>query len=489
MGFTSFMDSATGGLYGDVKGAVGDVGGVVVDASAALLKPALKVGQWSFDHPIEAAALGAGGYYFAPEISAWIAPTGEAVAGTSAGTAAGAGAVELGTTSGAAWDAATMGAYGGPAAVSAATGLTAAQLTALAKTGVSLASIMAAKKIATPSTTAGTGGLLTQQDRSGFSSGSANYSPEYYAAIQSKYNKYMPQAKGENITNDLKNWYETKYTPGSATATTPTAAGTPTGYTTGTGYTTPTTMANLGIKPQATLSTYTDLNPKLSTAKDIGTEYTNFLKSTDSFAGGNTIANRQAALDYLRNKGFSEDQINAAYGQYLSTLPTATGTTAETMAANSTPAQIAQAYAGYVNANGGDTVANREAAIKYLQKIGVPYDTIQAAYPIYKASVPTTATVAPTTASTGGGMLTGSTPTAAAPATPVAAAAQPLYSTLSAASNPQAIADAYKSFINSSNSFAGGDTVANRQAAIDYLSNLGVNQNAINQAYGLFKGA
>lgn len=445
------------------------------------------------NHPLEAAALTAAGYYFAPNISAWIAPTGEAVAGTSAGTAAGAGAVELGTTSGAAWDAATMGAYGGPAAVSAATGLTAAQLAALAKTGVTLASIMAAKKIATPSTSTGTGGLLTQQqqDRSGFSSGSANYSPEYYAAIQSKYNQYMPQAKGENITNDLKNWYETKYTPGSATATTPTVTGTPTGYTTGTGYTTPTTMANLGIKSQAMLPSFTDLNAKLSTAKDVGTEYANFLKSTNAIAGGNTIANRSAALDYLRNKGFSEAQIGAAYDQYLSTLPTATGTTAETMAANSTPAQIAQAYAGYVNANGGDTVANREAAIKYLQKIGVPYDTIQAAYPIYKASVPTTAT-APTpatTASTGGGMLTGSTPAAAATAPTAATAAQPLYSTLSAASNPQAIADAYKSFINSSNSFAGGDTVANRQAAIDYLSNLGVNQNAINQAYGLFKGA
>jgi hypothetical protein len=377
--------------------------------------------------------------------------------------------------------------------LSQATGLTGAQL---AKLGITAASLLAGgSAVANAAGGGGAGGLgLTQQDRSGFSSGSANYSPEYYAAIQSKYNKYMPQARGENITNDLKNWYETKYTPGSATATTATVAGVPTGATTGTGYTTATTLANLGMKPQAMLPSYTDLNANLSTAKDVASEYAKFIAAS----GGNTQANRQAAIDYLQQKGFSGDQINAAYDQYLSTLPKATGTTAETMAANSTPAQIAQAYASYVNANGGDTIFNRQAAIDYLVKIGVPVRDIEAAYPIYKASLAATPATAVANTTTGGGMLTGggqTDPTAALlakvqanaaeapPAYSIQAGATPLYTTLSAASNPQAIADAYKQYVGT-----GGETKAKQEEALAYLTNLGVNQNTINQAYGLFKG-
>lgn len=305
---------------------------------------------------------------------------------------------------------------------------------------------------------------LPAQDRSGFSAGSANYSPEYYAAIQSKYNQYMPQQQGKDITTDLKNWYETKYTPQANVAAAPTLT------TTGTGYTSPTTLTNLGIKPQTVAPSYTALTPAKSTATDVANEYAKYIAA----AGGNTQANRDAAIQYLQKAGFSGPQIDAAYNKYLSTLPAATGTTANTLAANSTPAQIAQAYAGFVNANGGDSQANQAKAIQYLQQLGVPYATIEAAYPIYKASAS-----APATSNGGGGMLTGSS-TASAPT----AASQPSYTSLTSASSPAAIAAAYRDFVAGS----GGDTAANQAAAQNYLANLGVSPDVVNQAYGLFKG-
>jgi len=281
----------------------------------------------------------------------------------------------------------------------------------------------------------------------------------------------MPGAKGADITTDLKNWYETKYTPNAA------VAGNSTLNTTGTGYTTPTSMTNLGIKPQTALPSYSALNPATSTATNVGTEYAKYIAAN----GGNTPENRAAAIQYLQTKGFTGPQIDAAYNQYLGTLPASTGTTAETMAANATPAQIAQAYGSYAAANGGDNQANQAKAIQYLQKIGVPYATIEAAYPIYKSSL------AQAPAQTGGGMLTGgNTAQTAAPVQQqqAATAAQPSYTSLSGSSSPEAIAAAYRDYVAS----AGGDTAANQQAAQSYLANLGVSPDTVNQAYGLFKG-
>lgn len=352
------------------------------------------------------------------------------------------------------------------------TSLTPNQIAQLAKAGVALAGVAGAASAVGGGDTGGFG--LAQQDRSGFSSGSANYSPEYYAAIQNKYNQYMPQAKGADITTDLKNWYETKYTPNASVAANPTTG------TTGTGYTTPTTMANLGIKPQVVAPSYSILNPRSSTDVNVATEYAKYIEAN----GGNTPENRAAAIQYLQTKGFSGPQIDAAYNQYLGTLPASTGTTAETMAANATPAQIAQAYAGYAAANGGDNQTNQAAAIQYLQKIGVPYATIEAAYPIFKSTYGQASVAAPTT--TGGGMLTGGTQTQAAPAAqaPAAQASQPSYTSLSGNSSPAAIAAAYRDYVAS----AGGDTQANQAAAQNYLANLGVSPDTVNQAYGLFKG-
>ena len=99
--------------------------------------------------------------------------------------------------------------------------LTPAQTSALVKAGVNVAGLLAGG--AAVSGLAGIGGgsggigMLTPQDRSGISSGSAQYSPEYYQAIQAKYNQMMPQ-QPRDVTTDLKSWYETKYAPTAPTA-------------------------------------------------------------------------------------------------------------------------------------------------------------------------------------------------------------------------------------------------------------------------------
>jgi hypothetical protein len=95
--------------------------------------------------------------------------------------------------------------------------LTPVQASQLAKAGINVAGLLAGGAAVKGITggltgTGGGGGMLTQQDRSGVSSGSAQYSPEYYQAIQAKYNQMMPQ-QPRDVTTDLKSWYETKYAP------------------------------------------------------------------------------------------------------------------------------------------------------------------------------------------------------------------------------------------------------------------------------------
>lgn len=353
--------------------------------------------------------------------------------------------------------------------------LTANQIAQLAKAGISLAGIAGAANALD-----GTGGFgLAQQNRSGFSSGSANYSPEYYQQVQNKYNQYMPQSKGADITTDLKNWYETKYTPNVG------VSGVPTTTATGTGYTTPTSMTNLGITPQAKTPTPPQLLPSVSalTPTSSATDVAKAFSDWSAANGGNTEANRSTAITYLRSVGIPDSAIQSGYSSYLSALPASTGNTPTSMAANSSAAQIAQAYGTYAANNGGDTEANRSKVITYLRQMGVPDATIQAAYPIYQSSL---------TPQQGTGMLTGgAAPTTVAPApmaqqaAPAAAQApQPLYATLGANSDPQAIANAYSQFLGSS----ANDTQANQQAANQYLTNLGISQDTIGQAYGLFKG-
>jgi hypothetical protein len=439
---------------------VSDLGSTVDDAVNKL------PGGWTLP------ALVAAGYYYYPEISAYVAADGAAVpaTGSLAPVVDAGGATEILA----------------PAAKSASS-LSALQMANLAKVGISLAGIAGgAKAISNMSNTGGGGLLSTQQDRSGFSSGSANYSPEYYAAVQAQANRYTPQgAAPANITTDLKNWYETKYTPSAN------VAGVPTTTTTGTGYTTPTTMANLGMQPQTMLPRATELLPSVKSLTSTSNT-TDVAKAFGDFAaanGGNTEANRSTAITYLRSIGIPDSAIQSGYGSYLSSLPASTGNTATTLSPNASAEQVGQAYGAFAQAAGGDTEANRSQAITYLRRLGIPDATIQAAYPAYKASLTSAQAGAPT------GMLTGGTaPMAQAPAAQapmvqqqqpqVAPAAQPLYSTLSAASNPQAIADAYQQFLGNQ----ANDTDFNRQAANKYLTNLGISQADIGQAYGLFKG-
>lgn len=65
----------------------------VIDAVSNVVSNVGDIGQNLIDtvkeHPLEAAALAAGGYYFAPEIGAWIGSDGTALAGTEAGVSAG----------------------------------------------------------------------------------------------------------------------------------------------------------------------------------------------------------------------------------------------------------------------------------------------------------------------------------------------------------------------------------------------------------------
>ena len=284
---SSFVEDIGGGI-GD---AVSGVGGVISDLGSSVddFVNSEIPGGW-----VGAAALAAGGYYYYPEISAWLGPEG-AIAGTEAGTtataASNAGATTLldyslpsstgglglqgsaaldgtlasglaapaggslggglGLTAGAAGNLAAMGGAQGLLAnaagggvlgeggvntglltannlydtvVAAApvvtdpltaawNGLTASEAANLAKAGVSLAGLLGG--------TAALGNLvgggvdmvtLPAQNRAGVSSGSAQYSPEYYQAIQAKYNQMMPQ-QPRDVTTDLKSWYETKYAP------------------------------------------------------------------------------------------------------------------------------------------------------------------------------------------------------------------------------------------------------------------------------------
>lgn len=114
--------------------------------------------------------------------------------------------------------AATTGAASVPSGTSALTGalssLTPAQTAALAKAGLTAAGLLGGGAALGGLLGGGNAGTvsLPAQDRSGVSSGSAQYTPEYYAAIQSKYNQMMPQ-QPRDVTTELKNWYETKYAP------------------------------------------------------------------------------------------------------------------------------------------------------------------------------------------------------------------------------------------------------------------------------------
>lgn len=126
----------------------------------------------------------------------------------------------------------------------------------------------------------------------------------------------------------------------------------------------------------------------------------------------------------------------------------------ESLTANSTPEQIAAAYAEFAGGAGGDTAVNQGAAVDYLQSLGIAAPVIDQAYGLYNQ------------------------PPAAA-ATGIQTLAAPTYQGLTANSTPDQIADAYTMFADQS----GGDTAANQQTAQKYLTDLGISDPTINQAY------
>jgi hypothetical protein len=257
-----------------------------------------------------------------------------------------------------------------------------------------------------------------------------------------------------DVASPLQNWYSTEFNPG-ASVTGSLFGGTAGGMTPNTGVKPVTTPITTVIPTTTTTGTavtgsplYTSLTNK-STPVDVATAYADFIAK----AGGNTAANRQAATDYLTNLGLTQGQIESSYSAYLNTLPAA-GNTYQQLNAKATPSNVAQAYSSFVGGAGGDTAANQATAINYLKDIGLTDDQISTAYNTYLSSTKTETS-------------------------------QPSYTTLAAGSSPTDIASAYRDFITSS----GGDTAANQQAAVEYLTGLGIGQDTIGSAYGLFKGA
>jgi hypothetical protein len=136
---------------------------------------------------------------------------------------------------------------------------------------------------------------------------------------------------------------------------------------------------------------------------------------------GKTVQDKAQEYNTLLGQGFSDAQIKAAadamFGaqpesdwQYLTNLakqsvaaapsptfaPTATITATppaaplyQSLTAQSTPDQIAQAYSEFVSGAGGDTAANQQEAVSFLQNLGIAQPTIDQAYTTY--STPKTA--------------------------------------------------------------------------------------------------
>jgi len=423
-------------------------------------------------------------------------------------------------------------AAGTTAANAATTGLTTDQIIKLANAGINVAGLVGLTNAVT-----NTGGNNTMTP-TGFTGGmntGGGYSPDYFNKVQSSYNALLPSMP-RDVATPLQDWYSSGFNPGGGS----------TGYTTGggtggmmtSGFNQPvTTVINpvTNVKTNvAGTPTYANLS-KTSTPTQVASAYADFIKN----AGGNTAANRKAATEYLTKLGLTQDQIGTSYNAYLNTLPAA-GNTYDVLNAKASPTNVANAYSAFVANAGGDTEANRQRAITYLRDIGISEDAIGQAYTTYLSSLPARTTT--TTGNTYQGLNATATPqniaqaysafvggaggdTAANQQTAInylrdiglsdaqigqayntylagtntgggggmlsagesmtGTADEPSYTDLAASSSPQSIAQAYADFVSAS----GGDTPENQRAAIDYLTNLGISQDTIGTAYGLFKGA
>jgi hypothetical protein len=361
----------------------------------------------------------------------------------------------------------------GVAGAAGASGLTPAQIANLAKAGINVAGLLGATNAIS---NMGGGNTSTATPVTYSGGGAGGYSPEYFSQVQSNYNSLMPNVP-RDVASPLQNWYSTEFNPGAS------VTGSLFGDMVG-GAVKPVTPPVVKppvvpIKTVASSPLYASLT-KTSTPVDVAKAYTDFIAN----AGGNTAANRQAATDYLTNLGLTQGQIESSYSAYLDTLPAA-GNTYQQLNAKATPANVVQAYTAFVANAGGDTATNRQLAADYLKDIGVSDTLINQAYNTYLGST------TKTTSGGGGssGLMSGNNANQVTYDNIVSQATQeqeqPSYTELSSGSSPADIAAAYADFVAS----AGGDTAANQQAAVEYLTNLGIGQDTIGSAYGLFKGA
>lgn len=105
----------------------------------------------------------------------------------------------------------------------------------------------------------------------------------------------------------------------------------------------------------------------LKSSTGIANAYDQFLASQQ---GGDTAASRAQAQNFLQSQGVAQPLINQAYDVYKNDL--------------TDPTKIASRYNEFISARGGDTEANRNEALQYLQNQGIGQPMINQAYDVFK---------------------------------------------------------------------------------------------------------
>lgn len=124
--------------------------------------------------------------------------------------------------------------------------------------------------------------------------------PEYYQAVQRYYNQFVPNAP-RDVSGELAAWYGGTFNAGGQNAQPP-------GMMAGGGITPEMFNQLLAQMQQQQRPLYESLSSR-SSARDIANAYEQFIQG----AGGDTPANQQEAIKYLKSIGVSDAKINQAY--------------------------------------------------------------------------------------------------------------------------------------------------------------------------------
>ena len=143
---------------------------------------------------------------------------------------------------------------------------------------------------------------------------------------------------------------------------------------------------------------YKDLT-KTSTPDQVAAAYSQLANA----AGGDTATNQKEAVAYLQKIGVPDSVIRSGYNVYkglgttapvTATNKTTTGATTtaaasteplyKSLTANSTSDDIARAYYQLTSGAGGDTQANQQEAVAFLQKLGISNPLIESGYKDYR---------------------------------------------------------------------------------------------------------